>query len=140
MPVLTPKERASYEEVVITVLSPAPVTAMGLPLSSGLSRCSTEAKKASISTQTIIFAIPIFYLDSDSGARKRLIDSLQREIADVSRVSSCQITLHIPYKHSDDPTHPKKRRGRYDESGNGNKVRRRRLESDIIGCSRGIQM
>jgi Flp pilus assembly protein TadD len=38
----------------MTVLSPAPVTAMGLPLRAGLSCCSTEAKKASMSTQTII--------------------------------------------------------------------------------------
>ena len=43
----------------MTVLSPAPVTAMGLPLSSGLSRCSTEAKKASMSTHRMIFAMPL---------------------------------------------------------------------------------
>jgi hypothetical protein len=31
--------------------------AIGLPFRAGLSRCSTEAKKASMSTHTIIFAM-----------------------------------------------------------------------------------
>ena len=57
MAVRTPKARASYEEVVTIVLSPAPVTAMALPFRSGLSRCSTEAKKASMSTHTMIFCM-----------------------------------------------------------------------------------
>ena len=45
IPVLTPKARASYEEVVMIVRLAEPITAMGFPRSSGLLCCSTEAKK-----------------------------------------------------------------------------------------------
>ena len=43
----TPKTRASYEAVATTPRWPTPPTTTGLPRSDGLSRCSTEAKKAS---------------------------------------------------------------------------------------------
>src|SRR5215204_5634499 len=43
----TPKVRASYDAVATTPRTPVPPTTTGLPRSDGLSRCSTEAKKAS---------------------------------------------------------------------------------------------
>src|ERR1700674_277845 len=49
IPVLTPKARASYDEVVTTVRPPPPTTAIGFPFSAGSAACSTEAKKAFIS-------------------------------------------------------------------------------------------
>src|SRR4030042_1246818 len=55
IPVFTPNFLASYEAVVMTVLPPEPMTPMGLPLRRGFVCCSTEAKKASISAQRIIF-------------------------------------------------------------------------------------
>ncbi len=46
----TPKRRASYEQAATTpLLWGLPPTIRGLPLNSGLSFCSTDAKKASIS-------------------------------------------------------------------------------------------
>ena len=49
----TPKTRASYEAVATTPRWPTPPTTTGLPRSEGLSRCSTEAKKASRSRWSI---------------------------------------------------------------------------------------
>ena len=43
----TPCTRASYDAVATTPRGPMPPTMTGLPRSDGLSRCSTEAKKAS---------------------------------------------------------------------------------------------
>ena len=43
----TPNTRASYDAVATTPRCPTPPTTTGLPRSDGLSRCSTEAKKAS---------------------------------------------------------------------------------------------
>src|SRR6478752_5336128 len=43
----TPNRRASYDAVATTPRPPTPPTTTGLPRSEGLSRCSTEAKKAS---------------------------------------------------------------------------------------------
>src|SRR3954451_5984816 len=42
----TPYVRASYDAVLTTPRPPTPPTTTGLPRSDGLSRCSTEAKKA----------------------------------------------------------------------------------------------
>ena len=53
----TPNFLASYEHVETTPRSLTPPTITGLPLSCGLSNCSTEAKKASISTCKIILCI-----------------------------------------------------------------------------------
>ena len=50
----TPKALASYEQVETTPLSLGfPPTMTGFPLHSGCSLCSTEAKKASMSTCNI---------------------------------------------------------------------------------------
>jgi hypothetical protein len=43
------------------VLAPEPVTAIGLSLRAGFDCCSTEAKKASISTQRMTFDIVMNY-------------------------------------------------------------------------------
>lgn len=59
IPVLIPKRLASYEAVVMTVLPPEPIIPIGLPLKQGLVCCSTEAKKASMSAQRIIFDIMV---------------------------------------------------------------------------------
>src|SRR5215217_5901666 len=45
----TPKRRASYEAAATTPRSRSPPTATGLPRRSGLRRCSTDAKNASMS-------------------------------------------------------------------------------------------
>src|SRR3954452_21395721 len=45
----TPKRRASYEAAATTPRSRAPPTTTSLPRRSGLSRCSTDAKNASMS-------------------------------------------------------------------------------------------
>src|SRR6266568_1298854 len=69
IPVLTPLALASYELVVITVRPPPPTTAIGLPRSSGLACCSTEAKKAFISIWRMVLVFTIAPLEVHSGTR-----------------------------------------------------------------------
>ena len=57
----------------MTVLSPPPVTAMGLPLRAGLSRCSTEAKKASMSTHATILAMVDYTRTLTGGQHSRCL-------------------------------------------------------------------
>jgi hypothetical protein len=65
------------DEVVMIVLAPAPVTAMGLSLRAGFDCCSTEAKKASISTQRMISDIMMnYYTIKRSGTAEDIMQGL----------------------------------------------------------------
>ena len=94
----------------MTVRSPPPVTAMGLPRSSGLSR-STEAKRASMSTHRMIFAMAIFYRDSLSGARARILTIALRSSKGCERHFPLAKSSWFQYKRCNDLLIPQKEGG-----------------------------